>query len=311
MQRIIGKYKGSESGPLLIITAAMHGNEHAGVKALDLLFKMLEVEPIRNPDFTYKGEIIGLIGNVKAYGLKKRYISKDINRCWEPEFVQQLLKQDKTKLEDEDFEIRDILDIVYEEIGRVFPDKIYLLDLHTTSSDGGIFCIATLEPDSIEIANQIHAPVITGLLQGLTGTTLHYFNRTNKGIDTTAIAFEGGQHDDPLAVNRCIAATINFMRAVEVIYPHHVDNQHDQILQNYAKHHPKLVKVTYRFHVDDNEQWEMNPGYKNFQAVVKGEELAQYKGNKIYAPYDGLILMPLYQNQGNDGFFIAEIIEIP
>ena len=306
MQRIIGKYTGNDPGPLIIITAAMHGNEPAGVKALDLLFKMLEVEPITRPDFRYKGEIIGILGNIPAYRQNKRYISKDINRCWNPNYISQLLQKEKNNLKDEDYEVRDILDTISVEIDRVKPTKLYLLDLHTTSSDGGIFCIATDEIESIEIAKKIHAPVITGLLEGIEGTTLHFFNSKNKGVDTSAIAFEGGHHDDPLSVNRCIAAVINFMRAIGVIRSEDVENRHDYILQQYSNYLPEIVRVKYKYHIDDNKKWQMKPGYKNFQKVTKGEILARYDGKKVEAPCDGLILMPLYQNQGQDGFFIVD-----
>jgi succinylglutamate desuccinylase len=308
MHRIIGKYTGDKPGPLIVITAAMHGNEPAGVKALDLLFKMLEVEPITRPGFSYKGEIVGLLGNIPAFSQQKRYIKKDINRCWHPAYIDQLLQKDKNDLRDEDFEIRDILDTIGEEINRLKPSRLYLLDLHTTSSDGGIFCIATEEVESIEIAKQIHAPVITGLLDGIEGTTLHYFNTNNKKISTTAIAFEGGHHDDPFSVNRCIAATINFMRAIGVIHSDDVENQHDYILQQYSNHLPQIVRVIYRYFIQDNKKWQMKPGYKNFQKITAGEILARYDGEKVTAPCDGLILMPLYQSQGQDGFFIVEEI---
>ena len=103
--RVIGKYIGNASGPLLVITAAMHGNEPAGVKALDLLFKMLEVEPITNPDFVYHGEMIGLIGNLSAFNQKKRYIQKDINRSWLPKHINFIKSADISSLSDEDQEM--------------------------------------------------------------------------------------------------------------------------------------------------------------------------------------------------------------
>ena len=133
MQRIIGKYTGDKPGPLIVITAAMHGNEPAGVKALDLLFKMLEVEPITRPGFSYRGEIIGILGNISAFSQQKRYIKKDINRCWYPEYIAQLLQKDKNDLKDEDFEIRDILDTIGDEIDRLKPSRLFLLDLHLLS----------------------------------------------------------------------------------------------------------------------------------------------------------------------------------
>lgn len=306
--RIIGKYKGKVGGPLLVITAAMHGNEPAGVKALNLLFKMLEVEPITNPDFVYKGEIIGIIGNVQAYQKGQRFIEKDINRCWTADHIHHITSMDKTRLCNEDLEIKEILEVINQEINDRKPDKMYLLDLHTTSSDG-IFCIATNDSDSIKIAKDIHAPVILGLLHGIAGTTLHYFTKQNVGIPALSLAFEGGLHNDPMSVNRCIAAVINFMRTIGVINAKDVENHHDKILQEYANGLPRLVEAFYKYTVKDNEKWEMKSGYKNFDKIRKGDFLAKYDGEDIFAQYDGYLLMPLYQKQGSDGFFIARDIE--
>jgi succinylglutamate desuccinylase len=48
----------------------------------------------------------------------------------------------------------------------------------------------------------------------------------------------------------------------------------------------------------------MLPGFKNFDAIEKNQILAKNKHGDILAPYSGYILMPLYQKQGEDGFFI-------
>ena len=53
----------------------------------------------------------------------------------------------------------------------------------------------------------------------------------------------------------------------------------------------------------------MVEGYKNFQKVEEGEVLAQDKSGKIVAPEDALVLMPLYQQQGEDGFFLIKEVE--
>ena len=66
MRRIIGSYTQGLPGPLMICTAGLHGNEWAGVKALDLLLKMLEVEPITNPEFTFYGKIVAISGNIAS-----------------------------------------------------------------------------------------------------------------------------------------------------------------------------------------------------------------------------------------------------
>lgn len=60
--------------------------------------------------------------------------------------------------------------------------------------------------------------------------------------------------------------------------------------------------------IKKGDNFVMQPGYKNFQPVKKGEILATDKNGAISAQEDGLILMPLYQKQGNDGFFLVKMV---
>jgi succinylglutamate desuccinylase len=50
----------------------------------------------------------------------------------------------------------------------------------------------------------------------------------------------------------------------------------------------------------------MRPGYANFQPIRRGEHLADDASGPVLAPEDGLILMPLYQSLGTDGFFLVQ-----
>lgn len=306
MNRVVGRYKGSENGPLVIITAGMHGNEHAGVRALDLVFKMLEVEPITNPSFKFQVSIIGLVGNVKAFAQRKRYIQKDINRCWSKEHVEYILTTPIEKLYDEDLEIRQLLEAIEAEVLETRATEIFLMDIHTTSADG-IFSIASQDKRSIELAKQLPAPVVLGLMDGINGTTLHYFSGHFKNIPCIAMAFEGGFHDDPLSVNRIIAAIISFFRSIRCINPNDVSTTHDYILRQYSKGLPHAVYVKYKYHVDDNSLWEMLPGFSHFDQVYQGQKLAYYDGIEVSSPLNGYILMPLYQSQGHDGFFVCTL----
>lgn len=52
----------------------------------------------------------------------------------------------------------------------------------------------------------------------------------------------------------------------------------------------------------------MKAGFSNFQEIEKGQVLAESDGQYILAPHDGKIFMPLYQSQGNDGFFLIRKI---
>jgi len=308
LERVIGQHTGEEKGPLLIVLGGMHGNEPTGVKAIDLMFKMLEVEPITNPEFKFHGRIIGIRGNLRAMEAGKRFIVKDLNRQWIPENVERIRNTPIEDLNAEDFEMKEILEVIDHQIETYKPDKIVLLDLHTTTAFGGIFTICTDDPESIRIAIELHAPVIKGMLNGIEGTTLHYFNSENLGIETVAVSFESGQHDEDLSVNRAIAALTNCMRTIGCVKAEYVENRHDTLLIEYSKGLPQIAQLIAAKRIDSEDDFKMMPNYNNFQKVKKGELLAKDKRGKIYAPEDGLILMPRYQEQGDDGFFLIKTI---
>ena len=52
----------------------------------------------------------------------------------------------------------------------------------------------------------------------------------------------------------------------------------------------------------------MYDGFFNFQPILKNDLLAVKNGKSLYSPKDGRIFMPLYQKQGDEGFFIIEKI---
>lgn len=305
--RIIVDYKGEEQGPLLVVFGAMHGNEPAGVRALELMGKMLEVEPITNPDFVFKGNLLGLIGNLQAYRLQQRFINKDLNRQWTPERINGL--QGKTELDAEEQEMFEVLEIIHTRIKETNPKQLIILDLHTTSSKGGIFTICTDDEASIRIALELHAPVIKGLLKGLKGTTLHYFTSENMNVPTIGVTFESGQHKDPLSINRAIAAITNCMRTLGCVDADHIENRHDSLLMEYSKDLPKMTELIMRKAIEEEDQFRMLPNYKNFQEVSKGEIIAYDINGDIAVEENARILMPLYQKQGEDGFFLIKEIE--
>ena len=310
MDRLIGRYTGEEHGPLLVCFGGMHGNEAAGVKALVQMFKMLKEESETEPDFKFKGRIVGLIGHLEAFEKHQRFIVKDLNRQWKPHIVEKALHSNGTLLGSEELQIKEIIQFIRAEIEDYRPSRLIVLDLHTTSSFGGIFSIATDEPDSMKIALELHTPVIKGMLKGIEGTTLHYFNKKNLGVPTTAVCFESGQHYEQLSVNRAIAAITNCMRTIGCVEAKDVENRHDFLLIEYSKNLPRVTTLIGRHAVLPEDDFKMLLNFNNFQKVVKGEILATDKKGTIKAKEDALILMPLYQKQGEDGFFLVKKLNI-
>lgn len=306
MQRIIGHYTGQERGTLIIALAAMHGNEPAGIQALNRLFQMLEDEPKRNSGFIFRGRIVGVMGNIQAFERKLRFVKKDLNRELTLENLKNLRLTPQYRLAYEDLELIELTQAIKNEIIEYKPSRLVVVDLHTTSASGGIFSIVSDDVESLNLATQLNAPVVLGMIGNTGGTTLHYFKTENMGIPTVSICFEGGQHNDALSIQRMIAWLVNLLREVKSVDKDDVENRHEVILKNYSKHLPKVVDLFYVHHIQPSDHFQMREGYKNFQAIKAGEVLADDKNGEIVAPEDCLLLMPLYQRQGTDGFFLVK-----
>lgn len=305
MKRKIGEFIGKERGPLIIGIGGIHGNETAGIKALETVLSMLENEPLKNPSFNYKGKFIAIKGNLQAIDAKQRFIDKDLNR----NFIKSRLDNLNRPEYAEDYEAFQIIDLIKEEIDRYRPENLVIIDIHTTSSTGGIFSIIPEDSACLEIALSMHAPIIQGMTNGVTGTIMDYFNSDILGVNTKTLTFESGHHNDPYAVTIAIAAVVAALRKIGSVKASDVESRHDQLLINYSLNLPSLTRLVMKHTIDQSKSFKMLPGYLNFQEVKRGEVVAHNDDGPIKIKEDGLILMPLYQNQGEDGFFLIKRVE--
>ncbi|MDX2250400.1 MAG: hypothetical protein SF052_26690 [Bacteroidia bacterium] len=78
-----------------------------------------------------------------------------------------------------------------------------------------------------------------------------------------------------------------------------------QQLLNASKGLPQYVEVVYRHGISPDDGYETNPGFANYSKVKAGDIVAKDKKGPVMAPADGMMLMPLYQPQGEEGFFLV------
>jgi succinylglutamate desuccinylase len=306
MNRLIGRYSGEKHGALVIVLGATHGNERMGVRAINQLLTMLEDEPDKNPAFEFRGRLVGLVGNIQAFERKVRYVKKDLNRLFSKDYIASIQSNANNEILFEDLELLELLQAIEHELADYPTNRLVVFDLHTTSASGGIFTIVSEDAESNRIATELYAPVVKGLVKGLGGTTLHYFNTETMGINTVSVSFEAGQHDDPLSIRRMIAWLVDGLRAIDCVSPDDVESRHDDLLRHESLHLPKVVELFYAHKIEPHDRFKMRPGYLNFQPIQKGEVLADDINGEITAIDSGLILMPLYQAQGRDGFFLVK-----
>ncbi|MEZ4886733.1 MAG: succinylglutamate desuccinylase/aspartoacylase family protein [Chitinophagales bacterium] len=301
-KRIIGNYTNNQEGPLLILMGAIHGNEPAGVKALQTVFHQL-----KQCNLPISGEMIGLIGNLEAFSKQKRFLSKDLNRQWGLDNLKRINETPKNQLREEDKEQKELLEILGQIISHPLNRRVILMDLHTTSADGVAYSIATSMGNSRTLAESLGVPVIMGFDKAISGTTLNYFS----GLGLESFCFEAGQHDAESSVTRTISAIWQLLVYIGCIEATEIPffENHKELLYELGEGLPRTVEYEYRHAIQPEDCFKMIEGFDNFQEVEEGQLLAYDKGGEIRAPFSGIMLMPLYQAQGKDGFFIVKEIE--
>ncbi|MEQ8555328.1 MAG: succinylglutamate desuccinylase/aspartoacylase family protein [Cyclobacteriaceae bacterium] len=297
MERILGKLEGKQPGPLIICLAAVHGNEPLGLHAFQNVYSALVKNKI-----PFKGKLIGLAGNIKAIRSGRRYLDYDLNRCWTEDFVQAVIEGRKNA-QAEDEELRSIHQIISEEANGHHNLKV-MVDLHGTSAEKGNFIVVPEELNGHPIITSLRIPIIVDLHKYLNGTLLSYYS--DRGY--VAFAFEGGLIGSSEAYRLHTSGLWEILETAGCVtgHDHHQQDHYSSHLAEMSANLPAKVKVLYRHLVKPEDGFRMYPGFHNFQPVHKNQELAIDAQGVIKSPHDGLIFMPLYQPEGDDGFFIVE-----
>lgn len=302
--RVLGRVRGPGHGPTLICVAGLHGNEPAGVLALE---RVLPVLAERQSGLS--GEFVALLGNRSALAASRRFMDRDLNRAWTPERLDALREFGAGSADyigqraaHEDREQVELLHAI-EEAVSLARGPVILIDFHTTSGFGGAFSTVSDRLSNRQLALHFPVPLILGLEEQLDGTLTDWFD----GLGHTAIGFESGQHDEPQAVDRATSALWLAVVALGLLPPEmapEADVARRDLEREYA-HLPDVLEVRYRHEITEADGFVMGAGYDNFQPVRDDEILGEDIRGPVRAPEAGRILMPLYQAQGEDGFFIV------
>ena len=62
---------------------------------------------------------------------------------------------------------------------------------------------------------------------------------------------------------------------------------------------------------EERDRYVTRPGFRNFQRIAAGEVIGDDRHGEVAAPEGGMLLMPLYQRLGEDGFFVVREVEGP
>jgi hypothetical protein len=301
IERQIGYYSRGAKGPTIIFIGGIHGNEPSGVFALDSVLNELNKS---NPPF--RGEIYGFAGNLTALSRGVRYVNKDLNRIWKSDTISKLESGENNEEaqcaeEKEQWELYEVLKKAYRK-----KCPVYAFDLHTTSSESQPFITIGDTIRNRVFAMKFPIPIILGIEEQIDGTLLNYISE----LGFITMGFESGQHDALTSIQIHTALIWLVLYNGKCMESKHVPNllDHYHTLAKNVHDNQKIFEVRYRYDISMLKKFAMKPGFQNFQKIGKGDNIAQSENGMILSREKGLIFLPLYQNQGDDGFFVVREI---
>lgn len=293
-EHLIAAFSGNTAGPTLIVAGGMHGNEAAGAAALRWLAPSIE-----DREGSLHGRVYFLAGNTRALSRGVRFLDTDLNRHWTPESLSGPASDEVS----EDLELEELL----REIDAILitaMDEVFVLDLHSTSADGMHFATVGDTLRNREFAQKFPVTILLGIEEQLDGTMLEYLN--NAGAVT--LGFEGGQHQTERTTGNHQAMVWLAMVNAGILPAAHVPDLEGCKKRLSGGLYSRIFEVRYRHAVSTDDSFTMNPGFNNFDPIKRGDTLGRDHSGPVTATESGVILMPLYQKLGEDGFFIGRRI---
>lgn len=301
--RSLGSHTGRQAGPLLLVVGGIHGNEYSGVLAARRVLEKLALEGL-----PFRGRFVALVGNMAALALDQRFIDLDLNRQWLPQRVAEVTAAAGTATGTSAAEEREQMELLAALLGELETagDQVYFMDLHTSSADGPPFVTVGDTLRNRAFALKLGLPVVLGLEEEIDGALLEYMN--NLGHVTVGI--EGGRHHAPGSVDHHEAAL--WLALAAAGHMDEGDIPDAALLRGRLRAAtpgiPSIMGVDLRHPVTLDDGFVMAPGYRNFDPVPAGQVVARDNNGPIRSHRRSRMLLPLYQAQGNDGFFLVREI---
>jgi succinylglutamate desuccinylase len=296
ISRVLGKYSQQKNGPALVVTAGVHGNEPSGIFAFRRVWQTLT-----QMNLPIKGELTGLAGNMAALSQNVRLIDKDLNRVCYIE-NEKKLKAGMALGYHESLEFLALVE-EFEKAQHEGISELFFLELHTTSSASRPYISVNRDSGSFLFAKNFPLFIVKGIEDYIPGHVDYYLNhKGHKGV-----TIEAGQHDSAESIDNHEASIWLALVAIGCLQKEDVVHyeQYYNTLSKYSSDSHTSFEVIYRYEIEKDEYFQMNPGYKNFQKISRGEMLATSDGRNIVSEWDARIFMPLYQSEGVDGFFVV------
>lgn len=299
--RILCDIAHSTAGPLLIAVAAVHGNEPSGVRAIEGFSSLFrETKGVQ-------GRFVGIVGNKRALEAQRRFIDIDLNRAWTTETIERVLNRNLQFVEE--YELVEVKAVLDDLLSQYAADEApcFLIDLHSTSSESFPFIASAVAPVGStavlqQVVQSLAVPRLTFSTDPVRGSLSTYYGSDH----CPTCVFEAGNHSAQASVRAAEDALWSVAASIGLVsYKASEVQTARQRLSEATGDVPREVELYYRHAISPEDNFRMRPGYRNFQRVSCGEVIADDRSGPIAVPEDAYLIFPLYQPQGEDGFFLA------
>lgn len=267
-------FDSNRSGPHVMVSAVVHGNELCGAIVLDFLLRK-EVRPV-------KGKLTLAFMNVAAYQTfdpgdpgTSRFVDEDFNRLWSREVLDG---------ERDSVELRRA-----REVRPVVEQVDYLLDVHSMQHPTVplLMCGTTLK--GRQLARAVGAPMhIVADAGHSAGTRMRdYDGFADENSHKNALLVECGQHWNPASADVAKDVVLRFLGTFEVIDPDFID----QHLEHAPPPMQQVIKVTGPVTIE-TDRFRFVGDYRGMEVIPAAGTVIAWDGDKaITTPYDNCVLI--------------------
>lgn len=260
----VKEIKSKLPGANVVIIAGIHGNEKCGIKAFKHILPNLKIQ---------KGKITFIIANKKAISKNKRFIEKDLNRCF---------NSNKNNYYEER---------ISKEIKKILNNSDAMLDIHSSfSKKSEPFCIC--EKHSLKTASYLPTKkIVINIDKFHHGSTDEYMNKRKK----IGICIECGSNNSKNSTKVAINSIKRFCSAMKLID------------RKYKKQKQNIFKIT-KLH-KNKTKFKLKKEINDFRKIKRETTIGTEENNKIKVKKNDIILFAKNQKEANkECFLIAKKI---
>jgi len=263
-----------KSGPHVMLSAIVHGNELCGAIALDYLFRH-EVRPVAGKLSLAFMNVAAFDSFDKANPTASRYVDEDFNRLWSREVL------------DGD---RDSVELRRARAVRPIVDEVdFLLDIHSMQHTTTALMMCGPLEKGRQLARDIASPehVVSDAGHSAGRRMRDYEAFTNASSQRNALLVECGQHWEPESVSVAKEIALRFLSRYAVVDPAFVEEH----LTVAPPREQQLIEVTGPITIESDD-FRFTQSFRGMEVIEKEGTLIGWDGtSEVRTPYANCVLI--------------------